>query len=281
MARLNEDQVVNGVAGTVEWWIGKRVQKFRKNTHETASINPFLAPIIMALHRHDVDQLATLLMQGHLVGSHATGFGKLLDEKVMPQVFGTFPLNGKSRKGTIYQSDLYDEIDHIMPDEDGTVGKMMLSLKTGRWTIQLGQAKALNSAIAKLLAVSGTEGHPTIGKVVVGAFTGTAETLSDKFDVAMGVQRETSANHDVIALPEGRAEVRAGRELWSFVNGSEPATQDWVMSGILQGIERGRGQIGEMSNLEQQYLTGFRKRFAKFMVGDSVDWHAFLEEVNG
>ena len=46
--------------------------------HGTMEVNPFMAPLIAALHGHvDFTEVAEFLIGGHFAIGHATGFGKL------------------------------------------------------------------------------------------------------------------------------------------------------------------------------------------------------------
>ena len=52
-------------------------------------VNPFMAPLIAALHGHvDFTEVAEFLIGGHFAIGHATGFGKLVDEKITSRSSG-------------------------------------------------------------------------------------------------------------------------------------------------------------------------------------------------
>jgi hypothetical protein len=88
LAKLNRKQVIDGTAIEVRWWLKNRLEKFKELSHESMAINPFMAPALMALHGHEsFEDLAELLLGGHFMTGHSTGFGKLIDEKLLPNVF--------------------------------------------------------------------------------------------------------------------------------------------------------------------------------------------------
>ena len=101
------------------------------------SVNPFMAPLVMGMHGFDgFAETASFMMGGHLATGHATGFGKLVDEKILPNVFGTVKLSAAFRSAhKPYQMSVFDEIDHIVTGPGGKAN--LLCLKAGRWTIQL------------------------------------------------------------------------------------------------------------------------------------------------
>ena len=104
------------------------------------AVNPFLAPLVIGLNGFTTfDELAAFLLGGYLSGGNNTGFGKLIDEKLLPQVFGTTKLGPAFRReNEILGGAFFDEIDRLVPGPNGTV--RLLSLKSSRWTIQLAMA---------------------------------------------------------------------------------------------------------------------------------------------
>ena len=113
-ASMNKRQVTDGVAKHVVWWVAQRRSKLTKLSHESMAVNPFLAPLIMGLG--DIKTfggLADFLLAGHFGIGHATGFGKLVDEKILPDVFGTKKLNKAFRKTSPYTRSCFNEIDHL------------------------------------------------------------------------------------------------------------------------------------------------------------------------
>ena len=82
-----------------KWWFGQRKQKLVEQLNETMSVNPFLLPFLFDYHDLDgFEKLADLLMAAHLMTGHATGFGKLVDEKILPNVFKTKKLDSSFRR---------------------------------------------------------------------------------------------------------------------------------------------------------------------------------------
>jgi hypothetical protein len=79
------------------WWLGTRREKLRQAKHASMSINPFLLPLVMGLDGlRNFDELAAFMLGAHLATGHATGFGKLVDEKILPNVFGTRKTYGRT-----------------------------------------------------------------------------------------------------------------------------------------------------------------------------------------
>ena len=111
-------------------------------------------------------ELADLLLAGHFMAGHATGFGKLIDEKLLPNLFGTTKLDKAFRKKRPFNQPVFTEIDHII--NPGTADAVFLSLKSSRWTIQLTMAEKMNGAFKQLIDKR-TAGEIAFRKIVVGA----------------------------------------------------------------------------------------------------------------
>ncbi len=270
---LKRKDLVFGVARETQWMIGKRMEKLRKELHESMSINPFLIPILFEIHNAKTfSDLGELLLVGHLVGGHNTSFGKLIDEKVLPRVFGTHKLDKAYRKDNPpLEESCFNEIDHIV-FRDGR--PILLSLKASRWTIQLTNAKAINTSFDHIRRHHG-DLYP---EIVVGVFTGTKDTISDKYDILRGINR--GAMHNVIDLTD-LVSVHAGRAFWSWLNDGEPETQTWVLEGILEGLRQANCR-DECKTLLTSYKKSFNRRYAQFVNGKGVvDWHRLLREFNG
>ena len=278
---MQKSSVITGVAKQIVWWMGERHKKLVELRHETMSVNPFLLPLIFGIHEfQNFDELAEFLVAAHLSTGYSTGFGKLFDEKILPQVFGTTKLDKATRRSHPLTMSVFDEIDHIIPPNQCNLAKL-LSLKAGRWTIQLTMAVQLNKAFEELLKLRDSKklGQFTFDEIAVGVFYGTKDTLTDKYDILRGINR--GANHDVTDLT-GQVHVYAGREFWSWLNGGEQQTQEWVLEGILQGFATAEKAMGPLADL----LAGFRKEFSQqfqsFVRPDcTVDWQAILRKVNG
>ena len=270
---ISQAVIVDKVAVETQWMIQQRMEKLREGLHDTMSLSPFLIPILFDLHHADsFADLAELLMAGHLMIGHFTSFGKLIDEKILPKVFGTHKLSAKFRAETPPLTlSCFNEIDHLVP-RNGRFA--LLSLKASRWTINLSVAKELNSAFSTILR----DHVASYNEIVVGVFNGKAEGLSDKYDILRGINR--GKIHDVLDI-QTNVRVLAGREFWSWLNLGETQTQDWVLDGILQGLHVANCRE-ESRVLLRAYISAFNDRYAKHIKEDgSVDWHQLLAEVNG
>lgn len=275
----NDDQpisqavIVDKVAIETQWMIQQRMEKLREGLHDTMSLSPFLIPILFDLHHADsFADLAELLMAGHLMIGHFTSFGKLIDEKILPKVFGTHKLSSKFRSDNPPLAlSCFNEIDHLVP-RNGRFA--LLSLKASRWTINLSVAKELNTAFSIILR----DHYTSYDEIVVGVFNGKAEGLSDKYDILRGINR--GKIHDVLDI-QANVRVLAGRDFWSWLNFGETRTQDWVLDGILQGLRQANCRE-ESRVLLRAYISAFNNRYAKHIREDgSIDWHQLLAEVNG
>ncbi|MHB8389236.1 MAG: PDDEXK family nuclease [Acidobacteriaceae bacterium] len=108
---MDKDAVVAGVAELIVWWLDTRRAKLKELRNDTMAVNPFLIPLLLALGDIDsFDELAHLLLAGHFSVGHATGFGKLIDEKVLPHVFKTTKLDSTFRKKLPWSDSMFDEI---------------------------------------------------------------------------------------------------------------------------------------------------------------------------
>ncbi len=271
----SESQIVDKVAEWTKWWVAKRRRKLEKQLNETMSVNPFLLPFLFSYHNlDDFSGLADLIVASHLMTGHNTGFGKLIDEKILPNVFDARKLDRAYRVSTPpFHHSSFDEIDHHIIRSDGTSD--LLSLKAGRWTIQLTMAVQLNSAFKEIF-----DNHPnSVNKIVVGVFYGKNTDLTDKYDILKGINR--GANHNVIDLT-GRVEVYAGKEFWSWLNDGEHSTQEWVLKGILSALEEEAihdTATGLLNNFKQSVVDKYE---AEVRNSDgSIDWQRLLSKING
>jgi hypothetical protein len=272
-----KDEIVSGVAELVVWWLGTRRAKLVGMSHESMAVNPFLIPLILALEdTRSSDELAHLLLSGHFAIGHATGFGKLIDEKILPDVFGTTKLTSKFRAVPPWSASMFDEIDHLVTMPNGEV--YLLSQKAGRWTIQLTMAVQLNRAFTELLRARDAGGIAFNG-IVVGVFYGRNEELTDKYDILRGINRGKA--HDVIDIRDD-VQVYAGRRFWSWLNENEDATQEWVLEGILRGIEVSNRTHGPISESLDAYEAELSRHYAKYIASDGrIDWFGILRAING
>lgn len=270
---ITKDTIIEKVATETRWVIRQRMAKLKKGLHDTMSISPFLIPLIFELHdASNFEELAELLLAGHLMTGHHTSFGKLIDEKILPKVFGTAKLSGAYRASNPpFTDSCFNEIDHLVP-RDGKFA--LLSLKSSRWTINLSVAKELNSAFSIIL-----NNHlDTYNEIVVGVFNGTADGLTDKYAILRGINR--GKKHDVLDIKDS-VKVLAGRDFWSWLNYGESNTQDWILDGILAGIDA--ENCREVSkSLLKSFTAAFNRRYAGHVLPDgSIDWHRLLLDING
>lgn len=250
---LEQNVVVDGCAEWASWWLDQRAGKLESFLSETMTINPLMAPLIVELHGLETgSDLVSMLVTSHLMIGHATGFGKLIDEKVIPNVFGARKLNSSFRRDVApFSESCFDDIDHLVVRPDGT--KELISLKASTWTIQLASAVQLNRAFGEIM-----EDHSDlIDSICLSVFVGRRDQLSDKYDIARGVNR--GANHSVKDLTSF-VSVRAGREFWSWLNDGENSTQDWVLQGFLRAAKesaiRERAEI-----LLENYVSSVSKNY--------------------
>jgi len=278
---MNKTQVVDGVTKQVVWWMGEQKKKLVKLRHETMSVNPFLLPLICGIHRFkDFDELAEFLVAAHLYTGYATGFGKLIDEKILPNVFGTTKLDKAARKRAPFSKPVFDEIDHLVRTTGSDVVKL-LSLKASRWTIQLTMAVQLNKAFHDLLQLRASKklGGFDFNEIAVGVFYGTKDTLTDKYDILRGINR--GADHHVRDIRK-HVHVYAGREFWAWLNGGEPKTQEWVLEGILAGFSTAEKSLGSLSTLLNSFRKEFSLQFKSFIRPDNtIDWQGIVRKING
>jgi hypothetical protein len=215
----NQAEIVGNVKFWAKWWVSQRKKKLEEQLNETMSINPFMMPFLFDYHDlENLEELVDLIIASHLMTGHATGFGKLIDEKILPNVFKTIKLDSNYRRTTSpFNNSCFDEIDHYIIRKDGT--KQLLSLKAGRWTIQLTMAVQLNSAFNEILS----KHRDIVDDIVVGVFYGKKEDLTDKYDILRGINR--GANHSVVDITS-HVNVYSGRSFWSWLNYGEQNTAD-------------------------------------------------------
>jgi hypothetical protein len=274
---ISAAEVVAGVADWSEWWVTNRRKKLVELRHDSHAVNPFLIPIVMGMHGFaNFNDMAAFMLAGHLTEGHATGFGKLIDEKVLPWVFGTVKLDaGFRRNNPPFHLPEYDNIDHIVPRQGAPD---LLSLKAGKWSIQLGQAVQLNRSF-QVLVRKRESGATDFAELVVGVFYGTEAGLTDKYRIIRGIA--TKAAHDVVDLTD-HVVVMAGRDFWSWLNAYEHDTQEWVLSGILIGYQRVVDKHGPFTTLVEEFVKSFSDTFLHHIRNDgTISWSEILREING
>jgi hypothetical protein len=267
-------EVVTGVETQVTWWVEQRMRKLREHLSDTMTMNPFMAPAVAGIHGLDsIDSLIQLYVSAHLMTGHATGFGKLIDEKILPRVFGTRKLDAAYRGATApLSASRYDEIDHIV-QLPGKTKPTLLSLKASRWTIQLSMATALNRSFQEIQY----HDNDRFDGVVVGVYYGKKELLTDKYDIVRGINR--GAVHDVHDIQDF-VSVEAGAEFWTWLNGGEPATQEWVLQGITAAVTS-----SEVATRSANLIRAFERKISDDMANlhaeGEVKWMEFLQSING
>ncbi len=271
---MSQRHIIDETARWTVWWIEVRQRKLREHMTETMTINPFMLPIIFDLHSLSrIEDLFELQASSHLMIGHSTGFGKLIDEKILSNIFGTQKLTARFRSETLpYNLPCFDEIDHIVRRPSGDLE--LLSLKAGKWTIQLTMAVQLNRAFEEI-----TTNFPRqFRKIVVGTFYGKAESLTDKYDILRGINR--GKNHDVTDLTQ-YVSVYAGRDFWTWLNNGESRTQDWILAGIKKGIQDSDSR-GESEKLLRAFKSRIVDTYSKYVEKNGeINWEQLLRDVNG
>jgi Type II restriction endonuclease EcoO109I len=269
-----KNQVVQEVKAITGWWLTQRKKKLEEQLNETMSINPFLMPFLFDYHNlKSLDELADLIVSSHLMTGHATGFGKLVDEKILPQVFGTQKLDKKYRQGNSpLNLACFDEIDHYILRENGT--RQFLSLKAGKWTIQLTMAVQLNIAFSEIKHSYSN----LVDEVVVGVFYGKADDLTDKYDILRGINR--GADHAVKDITDF-VSVYSGRDFWAWLNDGQQETQEWVLEGIIEALKEGK--IHETAvRLLKEFREGVVSKYEDHVLeGETLNWYLLLKKING
>lgn len=271
----DREAVVSGVATEALRFIRNRREKLVQLRHASMAVNPFLWPMLMELNGYEaLDELTTYIIAGHLSDGHATGFGKLVDERIVPNVFGTTKLDAAFRRlHPPLNEPKYGVIDHIVHRLEGPDD--LLPLKAGRWSIQLGQAKNMNRDFAQVLEAR-ERGEVDFGRIVIGVLYGKESTLTDKFQIARGI-----GPHDLTDISK-HVDLRVGRDFWSWLNDGVEGTQDWVMDGILTALDLAREELGSAADAVEGFRLSYQAQLESHQGSDGqINWHALLREVNG
>jgi hypothetical protein len=271
---MNKLDVIQNVSRITEWWVEQRTKKILQSDHGTMEINPFLAPLLCFLHEiESIQDLSDFVTAGHFYIGHGTGFGKLIDEKILPLAFSTQKLDKAFRKNNGFDDPAFDDIDHIVTKN----GKIyLLSQKASKWTIQLGQAMGLNKSF-KALIERRERGLLNFEKIVVGVFYGHNDDLTDKYRILRGIT--TGAAHDVVDI-SNEVDVYAGRAFWGWL-ADAPEAQEWVMLGILGGIKKAtakRSLIPHLANSGDQLVSGSIGKIGDLKTEE--DWVKFINLIN-
>jgi len=275
---VDKKDIVEGTKEEVLWWLNNRQsEKFLNAKHETFNPNPFLLPLIASLHGlESVDEMGAVLLAGHLVSGHNTGFGKLFDEKLLPKVFGTSKLDKTYRSNTPpFSQSAFNDIDHVVHRKGYDD---LLSLKASKWTINLGGAKDLNRSFEQIRLHHIRPYPGKYGEIAVGVLYG--QDLTDKYQILRGETQRQRDKHDVADLTD-TVNVYSGKAFWTWLNAGESHTQDWIMEGVLAAAS-------EFSDSNRQ----------KMLIRDLVDnseslsslrgvdtagfqWNQMLKDING
>lgn len=275
---VGEVDVVSRTCEVVSWWLTNRAKKFAAGQKDTMNVNPFMLPLVSALHgTTSVEELGEVLLAAHLLGGHSTGFGKLIDEKLLPTVFGTSKLDARFRASTPpYSQAAFNDIDHVV-HRGASVD--LLSLKASPWTLNLSMARDLNTSFEQIRDYQMEPNPGKYGEIAVGVIYGTADSLTDKYQVLRGetpVQRNKHKVSDLTAT----VKVYAGRAFWAWLNDGEPSTQDWVLDGVLEAATS-FGKTSDQRALVRSLVTGSTSLTALGTDGADLKWRDFLSSVNG
>jgi len=217
--------------------------------------------------------LADFMFVSHMASGHSTGFGKLVDERILPEVFGTLKLTAKARIEKLMTAAAFNEIDHIVnptsPDEWS-----LLSLKAGPWTIQDSTAHSLYEAF------KGIGDFQRYGKeIVVGVFYGNAGSLTNKYGILKGVNPRQQDQFVVL----NHVRVLAGKEFWAWLNGGIEETQEWILEGTRLGASMLMAQNAEHRDTIRNAPRRLAEEIAKkydLAVDSDVDWLRLLLAIN-
>jgi hypothetical protein len=266
------ESIIEGTATEIELFLARRLRKLRTEISGVLNINPFLMCALQDFHQiKNQDALANFMLNWHLGNGHATGFGKMIDEKLLPNVFGTTRLDSTFRHLAPYNSEPFDDIDHLVHRSDG---EYRLSLKASSWTIQYGQAMGLYRNFHAL----GEQRQQGAG-IVVGVFYGHKGLLTDKYRIVRG----ENVRRQEVLTPLDYVHVKAGAEFWSWLNDDHPETQDAVMQGILTGVKgfsRDNPTMAQIVGGAASLLV--RELRAKYQLPEdgSIDWLFLLHSIN-
>ena len=269
--QIRKSEIIDKTKFWTEWWINQREKKLDSISLETMSINPFLLPFIYHFHTcENTKDLFNILVSSHLMIGHNTGFGKLIDEKILPNVFNTQKLDSKFRNAhEPFKESCFDEIDHIVFKNGKTE---LISLKAGKWTIQLTMAVQLNHSFNEIIKFHSDK----VDSIKVGIFYGSKSDLTDKYEILRGINR--GKNHDVVDLTQ-TVDVLTGKDFWNWLNESED-TQKYVLEGIYRGVlESGINErIKEKISIFENEIS--KKHNLKKQPEELEDWLNLLTSIN-
>lgn len=269
-----KEQVVQGVADLVCAFLQRRLDKLSGNIGTFLNVNPFLVSALRDFHGFKkLHDLAEFMFISHMAAGHATGFGKLVDEKILPRVFGTIKLDASERQARRLSAAAYNEVDHIVnpqsPDEWS-----LLSLKAGPWTIQDASAHSIYNAFKQIgdFRLYGKE-------IIVGVFYGNADSLTNKYDILRGVNPRQQQQFVVLEY----VRVLAGREFWAWLNGGEAQTQEWVLEGTRLGakmlLDRNPNNQAIIKDAPGRLAAELARKY-DLPLNEDIDWVRLLLAIN-
>jgi hypothetical protein len=251
----------------------RRLSQLRSEIGKYLNINPFLMCALKDFHNiKDQKSLSEFMLIWHLGTGHSTSFGKMIDEKLLPNVFKTLRLDSTIRHKKPYNLPPFDDIDHVVNLGDK---KYLLSLKASSWSIQYNMAMGLYSRF-KLLGEANLYDHAGI---VVGVFYGNKTLLTDKYEIIRGI----NVRRQDILQKLDYVVVKAGKEFWSWLNGGIEETQDWVLEGILTGTDTFSKENPDFSNIvggAANRLTDELRRKYDLPTDGSLDWNQLMHAIN-
>jgi hypothetical protein len=269
---IDHSEIVSGTTEETQLFLARRLKQLRTEISGCFNLNPFLLCALQDFHQiSDQASLAGYMLNWHLATGHATSFGKMIDERLLPNVFKTIRLDSTFRHKPPYNTEPFDDIDHIVNRHDGVY---LLSLKASSWSIQYAQAMALYNNFLKL----GERKLQNAG-VVVGVFYGHRGLLTDKYRIIRG---ENFRRQDILR-PLKYVNVKAGAEFWTWLNDDEIRTQEWVLEGIQRGVDEfsaNNASIKEiMGGAAGLLVKELREKYSLPEDG-SIDWFFLLHAVN-
>ncbi len=267
-----KDSIIAGTANETGLFLARRLRKLRTEISGVLNINPFLMCALQDFHQiTDQAALAKFMLNWHLGNGHATGFGKMIDEKILPNVFQTTRLDSTFRNVPPYNTEPFDDIDHLVHRSDG---EYRLSLKASSWTIQYGQAMGLYRNFHAL----GQERQQGAG-IVLGVFYGHKGLLTDKYRIVRG----DNVRRQDILTPLDYVQVKAGAEFWTWLNDDRTDTQDAVMQGIMKGVKdfsRDNPTMAQVVGGAAALLVKELRKKYELPEDGTIDWLVLLHAIN-
>ncbi len=255
-----------------KWWIEQRQKKLKDQLDDTMTINPFLMPFLFDFHGFkSLDDLIEFIVGSHLMIGHNTGFGKLIDEKILPEVFGTTKLDRTYRNANPpFDNSAFDEIDHLIKRTDGKMD--LISLKAGKWTIQLTMAVQLNHSFSDIIQY-----YSSISEsIIVGVFYGTNADLTDKYDILRGINR--GANHHVKDITN-YVTVLTGKEFWNWL-GDGSDIQEQLLGGFIDALKESNIVSKNKKMLEDYKMCISNKYLSVIQEPAGFNWYNLLDSIN-